>query len=640
MKRSTIASLAILKVNFEVQGRDYIDNFVPLVAECLRLSPDDVVSLPALQASLRENFGLALPLNPLRQVLQRAAKARFVHRSSGVFYRDLAACSQSPFAAASSSVSATVTRVVGALRVHAKERHSVEWTDEQTEDALLSFVGDSGLDVLFATAERSVFPQPKAQKGAAFVVATFLTNCQAEKPELLRDFETLVKGALLANALYLPDHGKITQRFRNMCVYLDTTFLIFALGYAGSDRQAPCAELIALLKEYGAELRCFQHTVDEIRGILDACAAKIRRNQLRDAFGPTIEYFVTQGLSSTDIDLLAARMPQRLALNDIQIEDKPQYEKEFIIDEAGFDKHLQANVGYHNPKALQHDVDCVSAIARVRRGRDSFFVEACRALFVTTNNELARATRVFFQHDSPPGAVAFCISDYALGNLLWLKNPTRAPDLPRRRLIADAYAAMEPPEALWKAYLVEIARLEERGEVSADDYLLLRHSVSAKVALMEITKGEPSVFTQGTVAEILEIAKRNVRADLQEELSRERSQRIATEASLAVRDAEATARENHIRTLSQKVALYIANTLFGLAMVGLGIATLYTFPWQLPTLSGAWPRYLMAVAQAALFLYAVASMGWGTTIGDLSVRLQDRLAYAVQCWLRSLIAPD
>lgn len=32
MKRLTIASLAILKVNFEVQGRDYIDNFVPLVA--------------------------------------------------------------------------------------------------------------------------------------------------------------------------------------------------------------------------------------------------------------------------------------------------------------------------------------------------------------------------------------------------------------------------------------------------------------------------------------------------------------------------------------------------------------------------------------------------------------------------------
>lgn len=48
----------------------------------------------------------------------------------------------------------------------------------------------------------------------------------------------------------------------------------------------------------------------------------------------------------------------------------------------------------------------------------------------------------------------------------------------------------------------------------------------------------------------------------------------------------------------------------------------------------------MAAAQAALFLYVVANMGWGTTIHDLSLRLRDRLAHAVQRRLRSLIAPD
>ncbi|MBI3662002.1 MAG: hypothetical protein HY234_02990 [Acidobacteria bacterium] len=70
-----------------------------------------------------------------------------------------------------------------------------------------------------------------------------------------------------------------------------------------------------------------------------------------------------------------------------------------------------------------------------------------------------------------------------------------APDLPRRRLIADAYAAMEPPDELWKAYLVEIARLETKGEISAEDYMLLRHVLSAKAALMDLTKGDASAFT-------------------------------------------------------------------------------------------------------------------------------------------------
>lgn len=640
MKRSALASLAILKVNFETLGRDYIDSFVPFVTECLRMSRDDAVSLPALQLALKETFGLSLPLNPLRQVLQRAAKAGFVRREAGVFYRDAAACAATDFATTQTTVTNMQSRVVEALRRYALDKLSVEWTDAQAEGALLSFIGDTGLDVLFAMAEQTVLPRPAASATEAFVVATFVTHCQQVDPAVFRDFETIIKGVLLANALYVPDHGKISQRFRNTKVHLDTTFLIFGLGYAGPDRQAPCSELIELLKEYGAEMRCFQHTLDEIRGVLDACAARIRRNELRDAFGPTIEYFITQGLSSTDVDLLSVRVPQRLGMHGISVEDKPPYEREFVIDEHGLELHLQANVGYHNPKALQHDVDCIAAIARVRRGRDSYAVETCGALFVTTNVELARATRSFFQAEAPPGAIALCISDYALGNLLWLKNPTRAPDLPRHRLIADAYAAMQPPEQLWKAYLTEIARMEQRGDVGPEDYLLLRHSVSAKSALMDITKGDASVFTQGTVAEVLEVAKRNVRADLQEELAKERAKRVATEAKIADLDSRDADRNASIRARATRWSRIAAKVLFGSAMAILAIATVYTFPWQLPALRAAWWRYALGVAQIGLLFYALASMGWGTTINQVTKKIETALALVIERRIQRLAGPD
>lgn len=637
MRRSALASLAILKVNFENLGRDYIDNFVPFIAESLRGAPDDPVSLPVLQAALKDEFGLSLPLNPLRQALQRAARAGFVRREAGVYYRNPAACASTDFAASQAAVTAILARVIHAVKRFAADECDTDWSDAAAEDALLSFVGDTGLDVLYAIAEQTVLPHVSAKIEDAFVMAAFVRHCQQSDPALLRDLETIVKGALLANALYVPDHGKLAQRFRNTKVYLDTTFLIFGLGYAGSDRQGPCLELIELLKQYGAHLCCFQHTVDEIRGVLDACAARIRRGQLRDAFGPTIEYFVTQGLNSTDVDLLAIRIPQRLALHGIAVEDKPPFDQnQFVIDEAGLEAHLQQNLGYHNPKALQHDVDCISAIARVRRGRDSFSVETCGAIFVTTNVELARAARGFFQADAPPGAIALCISDYAMGNLLWLKSPTRAPDLPRRRLIADSFAALQPPEQLWKAYLVEIARMEERGDVQPEDYLLLRHSVSAKSALMDLTKGDASVFTQGTVAEILEIAKRTVRADLQEDLAKERAVRLASEATIADREARDAERDAHIRATACRWARWVANALFAAAMLVLGIATIYTFPWRLPALQVAWLRYGLGIAQVALFAYAVASMAWGTTIKQLSENLQGRLATVIERRIRAL----
>jgi hypothetical protein len=57
----TVSSLALLKVSYDRQRKDYFDNFVPMVAECLRRSAEDVVSLPDLQSDLREQFGLSLP---------------------------------------------------------------------------------------------------------------------------------------------------------------------------------------------------------------------------------------------------------------------------------------------------------------------------------------------------------------------------------------------------------------------------------------------------------------------------------------------------------------------------------------------------------------------------------------------------
>ena len=59
-----------------------------MVAECLRRSPEDIVSLPDLQRELREQFGLSLPQNAIRTVLKRARKQNYVRVETGVYYRN------------------------------------------------------------------------------------------------------------------------------------------------------------------------------------------------------------------------------------------------------------------------------------------------------------------------------------------------------------------------------------------------------------------------------------------------------------------------------------------------------------------------------------------------------------------------
>lgn len=388
-------------------------------------------------------------------------------------------------------------------------------------------------------------------------------------------------------------------------VYLDTSVIIYSAGFAGPNRAAPCLELIKLLVDYGAELCCFQNTYDEVCGILDACAARLRTKNLKDAYGPSIEYFIQSRKTSSDVELMIARLPQKLRNFGIAIDQKPPYENKYQIDEQGFEEALENEIHYSNPKARVHDVDCISAIARIRRGRESLFPETSWALFVTTNSALAKITRDVFPPKSSPGFVAYCITDYALGNLLWLKNPIKAPDLPRRRLIADAYAAMQPSEHLWKRYLIEISILEEDGTISADDYYLLRYSMAAKSALMDLTQGDENVFSEGNIQEILEIAKENIKTDLKKELEKEVDKRQSAEKQVASFQELQLIQRNKLHSKANKLAKIVKRTASFLLLVLIIVGIILTFPWNLPHFTTGWLKYLLSFSLITFLLLTI-----------------------------------
>ncbi len=637
MSTDTLVSLAILKVNWDRLGRDYVENFVPFVAEALRHSPDEVVSLPTLQKDLRQRFGLDLPLNPLRQVLQRAAKHNFVRRQSGVFYRNPAQLATLNFAEVRNAVVSIHDRLLPKLRDFVRTERRAEWSEEDAAAAVSAFLSDQGLKFVYAQAEGTAIPFKGISREAIYSVASFLAKARESEPELLEDFTTVAKGRLLASAIYLPDPGRVAKKFENTSVYLDTSIVVFAAGYAGPERQAPCEELLRLLRDHGAALRCFEVTLEEVRGILDTCAARLRRGQLRDAYGPTIEWFIESGRSASDVELMIARLPEKLRSLGIVIEGRPERAVEFQVDESGFEAALEKRIGYRNPKARVHDVDCVAAVAQVRRGRHTHEVETSGALFITTNSDLARESRAFFQADAPEGSVALCITDYSLGNLLWLKNPTQAPDLPQKLLLADAYAAMQPPDTLWKAYLAEVARLEEQGRISSDEYFALRHSLTAKRALMDLTAGDAAAFTEGTVAEVLRVAKESLRADLEEQLARERRKLQDVEQVVVTLEQQDLARRERITARAARAANVTSRAACVGLLVLLAVGALLTFPWSLPQMKQAWYRYLTTGLLAAFFVYTVANVAWGTSVLSIRESLERWLERRIRGWL-SLIA--
>jgi hypothetical protein len=83
----SLVSLAVLKVNWDARRKDYVDNFVPIIAECIRLGVHDVISLPELQQELRARFGLRVPKHQLRAVLSRVAKQGFIRSENRAYVR-------------------------------------------------------------------------------------------------------------------------------------------------------------------------------------------------------------------------------------------------------------------------------------------------------------------------------------------------------------------------------------------------------------------------------------------------------------------------------------------------------------------------------------------------------------------------
>ena len=648
-----LISLAMLKVYWDTRRKDYIDNFVPMVAECIRTSGHDVVSIPTVQQNVRTAFGLRLPQHNLRIILNRIAKLGLILRKDKVYVRDQDALGRLNFDVVQSSVVAMHEQLIASLRSFARERHQLDWTVEDAEKALHSYLETYAL-LDGAGGDDSREPTGDGES-AHFVTGAFVSHLRQSDSKAFEYLETIIKGDILATAIFLPDPSRAVQKFRKTSVYLDTSVLVFALGYAGESRAAPAREMLDVLYQAGADTRCFSHTADEIRSILTACMYRIEKNQLVDSYGPSIEYFLERGFKASEIRLFVEKLERNLAGLRVKIVDKPPFESDYMVNEQQLAEHIKKYVAYRADNALWRDVGSISGIIRLRGGQDTSRVEDCRAVFVSTNGGLVRAAREFGHSEGVAASVPPALTDHALTNMLWLKLPAQAQALPRKRLIAASYAATQPDDRLWDKFLGQLAKDRESANVSEEDYYLLRHSLQTRAALMEVTLGEDEAFTAGTVQEILEIAKENLRRGLREQLETEVSARAKAErqaedarhtakaaATAAEQDKAAaeleyqrvlndisrreelrrTNRRNRSVTWARKTARVLL-VLFVLVFVT-GTFASYLQGRQEIQRSLIW--YGLAALQAVIVLFGIVSSIWGTSVEGIVRSIEHWLA--------------
>jgi hypothetical protein len=566
--------MAILKVNYDQRGSDYISNFVPFVAEALRLSDSDLVSLADVQARVREAFGLNIPREALKTILARAVKAGFAKKEKHVYVRNVASLSELELAPIRQDAVRQYQAVLSRVTQYARDqRYEVSVND--MDDALARALTRRSVPILRLRVQgRRLVELPDNERNGPvdFILDGFIATAAARDPETLGFLETLAKGSMLAAAMYLPNPNEAARALGSLQVYLDTTFILRCLGLAGPELEVAARELLDLMRQLGAHLCCFRHTLAEINYVLHRDAIKLklpRRLEAEEGYRETTPYLVATGKSSSDLEEVIAELPRRLAHLGIVVRERPGHVRMLTVDEPALEGLLSKEVHYRHHESLLRDLDSLTAIFRLRKGQSKFRLEDSTALFVTTNVDLSRVANEFFKTELTPGNFPLVLLPQTLTTLAWLKRPTSIPDLPIRQVIADCYAALSPSDELWNAYLTKITELYDRNEIDEAAYYNLMFSLQARQLLMTETENELQGFTDGTIQEVMQRFNAALLAEAHTETRAERDARLQAEA-LAVA-ADDRARESNDQRAAQarelKQRIFLAADWLGSATV-------------------------------------------------------------------------
>lgn len=624
-----LTSLAILKVNWDA-GKDYIENFVPFVAQALLNSSQPEVSLPEIQSTLETEFGIIIPSGPLKTILKRAAKRGFVTRERNIYKRNDSALAKLNFSMTRETVLRQNNTLINSLVRYCQDVHDVTWSIEEAETKLLACLAHAGLPVISQNAKALSLEDFHPSKKDDFLIASFIQHLHESDATKFEYLETLVRGGMLVDALYFPEIGNIRSSFQDLEVYFDTNFLLRAMGLAGDVRRDSCIELLDLLYELNANLRCFEHTVKEMRGILSAARACLRdRGKVVTGTFETYDHLAAQGYTTSDVDIILAKLPQRISGLRVRTVATPSYSETLAIDEAKFETMLENKYGFKKEEARYKDVKSITAVHRLRGGRDFYDIDSCKAIFVTTNTELAKAAIDFFEINKE-GQIPLCLPDDVFATHAWLKKPTSAPDLPRKRLAADCFAALNPSDELWTRYTKEIDRSRDSEKVSAEEYALLRYSAVAKNALMDVTRGDPEAFSEGTPQEVLDKAKAAIGEEWKKQL--EEKERSLSEADQRAESArtELDIHRQRIRSMAVKVgwgtALFIKAASFALLIAGL----IFTLPGVFNILDGLSTKFTVFVFLVILTVCTFANLYWGTTIKGIIRKIESWTSHKIE----------
>lgn len=528
---ATLSSLAMLKVSID-SGKDYLEYLRPYVLQVLIEAPPEVVVDTSIAVQLRNICGLEIPHRTVQIVLQRLAKDGYLIRKNGVYtaIKNLPATDNS---AERVDAARHITAITKALVQFAEQSAKRVITEEMAIDCLIAFLSQFSIPCLKSYLRGTTLPSVNRNGDWQIMLVSQFISELTSNNALFESFMKLVQGHMLANALLCPDLQSVTNSYKDVTFYFDTPLLIQLLGLDGEQEKQATKEVVGLVQHLGGRIAYFAHTFDELVSAIRGSADFIDSPKGR---GTIVDEARKSGRTKSDLLLIAQNASEIFEEERILVTPTPPYNDKthkFEISEDVFEAVLNEQVNYHNPRAKDYDIRSVRSVYVLRQGIAPIAIEKCRAVLVTNNSGFSKAAYEYGKKHEQSREVSTVITDFSLANTAWLKAPQGAPSLPRKEVLAFAYAALRPTTEFWDRVLVEAEKLESSGRISARDHQLLRSSHHVQSELMKLTLGDDNALTEESITTTLQRVSAEIRREASDLLEQSELARVVTEKKLA-----------------------------------------------------------------------------------------------------------
>ena len=368
-------------------------------------------------------------------------------------------------------------------------------TIEETKKLLYMFFEKNGFTTIENLENLKNIGEYKTDQ-TNYYIAKFILDENENNTRVFNSIYKIVCGFMLANTIYIQVENDNKASLKNLNCYLYTPKL-----------------LVELLEKKQAKIKCFEHNYKEVYSIIYAYKENIGKYKDK-----TLEGLDKKNYTYSDVERLLDNLKSLLKKKHVEVEEKPNYEEySTIIDEQGLKDYLKEKYKdkiEKKEKVLGPDIDSISAISRLRKGKYVTKLEESKAVFVTNNYDLIKYSNLFL-NKKEFGEISYSISDIELTTILWLKTFKTNPDLPKFKLIENARLALEPSNQIMERFKDVIEKMKEEELINDIDVLEnLKTNLYYKAELMEKIEGDGDNITNEVVRGIIDKQTENLQLQL------------------------------------------------------------------------------------------------------------------------------